>query len=128
MCVVSMVYDDFNKRFPNIIPDPEPYIPVSGSITIATADQYEYVSKKEIEDLRKVIREATKFIENFKQAVQAAKIVDRLTNQPDCEDPEKKKLEEKVAKLEQEIKSINNKLKKQSSKKKPAVVRKKNTK
>lgn len=128
MCVVSMVYDDFNKRFPNIIPEPEPYIPTLGGTTITVANQYEYVSKKEIEDLRKVIREATEFIENFKQAVQAAKIVDRLTNQPDCEDPEKKKLEEKVAKLEQEIKSINNKLKKQSFKKKPAVVRKKNTK
>lgn len=122
-----MVYDDFSKRFPNIIPDPEPYIPSITGITIATADQYQYVSKKEIEDLRKVLREATEFIENFKQAVQAAKIVDRLTNQPDCEDPEKKKLEEKVAKLEQEIKSINNKLKKQSAKKKP-TVRKKNIK
>jgi len=44
-----------------------------------------------------------KLIDEFKEAVEAAKKLDVLTNQPDCVDPEKAKLEERVAELERQL-------------------------
>lgn len=60
------------------------------------APAFQIVSKEEIESLRALIAD-------FRQAVAAAKIVDKLTDQPDCEDPEKKKLENRVAWLEEQV-------------------------
>jgi hypothetical protein len=48
---------------------------------------------EEVADLRKLIA-------NYREAMKAAETVDRLTGQPDCEDPEKAKLKERVAELE----------------------------
>lgn len=44
-----------------------------------------------------------KLIDEFKKATEAAKVVDLATGQPDCADPEKAKLEERVAALEAKI-------------------------
>lgn len=108
MCVVSMVHDHFYPKFPKDIeewPGIVPVIPVtpasipSGTVTITTGPikaPFQIISNEEVEALQKLIND-------FKTAVEAAKAVDRLTGQPDCVDPEKKKLEERVAKLEQQI-------------------------
>lgn len=74
-----MVYDHYQNRFPGtIIPAPSP---------------------PETQELRQLIEE-------FRQAVAAARLVDRLTKQPDCEDPTKAKLEERVAALESQLDKI----------------------
>lgn len=81
MCVVSNVYDHYRPQIqPWTLPD----------TTI------KYPQPSELDELRKLIRE-------FRQAVAAAKTVDALTGQPDCADPEKAALEERVAKLEKAL-------------------------
>jgi hypothetical protein len=40
----------------------------------------------------------------FHTMVEDAKAFDQETNQPDCADPEKAKLEERIAELEQQVK------------------------
>lgn len=98
MCVVSAVMDHYLPLIPDITkPWPQPAPQPSGTtLTGFTIPNFQVISQEEIESLRKLIAE-------FKEAVEAAKVVDRLTNQPDCVDPEKKKLEDRVALLEQEI-------------------------
>lgn len=86
MCVISMVMDYYKP----MIPDPGLVAPTLNSTLTFTSP---YV---DLEELRKLIDE-------FKQAVEAAKKVDILTGQPDCVDPEKAKLEERVARLEKII-------------------------
>ena len=90
MCVVSMVYDHYNPIIPDRL---TPLTPPGPIVTppYPTPEQ---------------IRRTQEIIDAFKTARDAAKIVDELTKQPDCEDPEKKKLEERVAKLEKQISEI----------------------
>jgi hypothetical protein len=81
-----MVHDHYGKTFPdwvpNAIPNINPPLPI--------------VSPQEAAELRALIK-------GFREAVQAAKTVDRLTGQPDCLDPEKAKLETRVAELERRL-------------------------
>lgn len=95
MCVVSMVYDHFDKIIPPVWEplQPLPLQPTPGAFSIPN---FQIISQEEVDNIRKLIGE-------FKQAVEAAKTVDRLTNQPDCEDPVKKKLEDRVAALEAQV-------------------------
>ena len=95
MCVVSMVYDHFKDKFPPTIdPIPMPYIqPLSPQITQTITYQ------PDLTELKQLIKE-------FREAIAAAKKVDKLTGQPDCEDPAKAKLEERVVALEKEIKAL----------------------
>jgi hypothetical protein len=97
MCVVSMVFDHFEKQFPtwpnvpNPMPSPPPpQVDLSGLFS---------VTREREEELRKLIKE-------FREAVEAAKKVDVLTKQPDCEDPEKAKLVDRVAELERRLDGI----------------------
>jgi hypothetical protein len=100
MCVVSGVYDHFNKLIPLPWPQPiQPWVPVVPTtpppiITIGSTTTE--ITPSLAEELRQLIRE-------FREAVAAAKTVDRLTGQPDCADPDKAKLEERVAALEKEL-------------------------
>ncbi len=110
MCVVSMVYDEYSRRdwtWPDL-PDtwPKPYEtapvqPLQPSIVITPqptpAETLQVIAvSAELDRLRKLIDE-------FREAVAAAKTVDRLTNKPDCEDPKKKALEARVAELERRL-------------------------
>lgn len=107
MCVVSMVFDHYDKVFPWPQPDlttPLPLVP-GGTITATPLSSFQIISQEEVESLKKLIKE-------FKEAVEAAKTVDRLTGQPDCEDPEKKKLEDRVTLLEQQIAKMSKPTKK----------------
>lgn len=78
MCVVSMVYDHFKPLFPPPPPGydypvwPPPYSPA----------------------------QTQKNINDFRKAIEAARVVDKLTGKPDCADPEKAKLEERIVALE----------------------------
>jgi hypothetical protein len=85
-----MVYDHYKKKFPTY-PPIRPYFP--------------YVPEKEKEN-KKLQEEIVKYIEDFKKARDAAIVVDNLTEQPDCEDLEKKKLEERIAELEKQVKEL----------------------
>ncbi len=85
MCVISMVIDRFEPQFPVIGPS-------------QTADPRLFTWPPSID-----LAELRKLVDEFKQAVEAAKTVDRLTGQPDCVDPEKAKLVERVAELERRL-------------------------
>lgn len=73
MCVVSMVFDHYHPEF---------YKPI---------------------DVERDYAELARVIQEFREAHQAAKRVDILTKQPDCEDPEKAKLLDRIAELEAEL-------------------------
>src|SRR5262245_24767074 len=62
-----------------------------------------------------------KLVKDIKEAVDAAKKVDELTGQPDCVDPEKAKLMERVAELEKEVQKLKKKKAKKKKTKKQKV-------
>ncbi len=88
MCTLSMVHDHYDQRipsWPNMIPPWTPSLAQQSVIDLA---------------------ELRKLIDDFRAAVEAAKTVDRLTGQPDCLDPEKAKLQERVDRLEKIIDAL----------------------
>lgn len=96
MCVVSNVYDHYRPMIePWIRPTVSPPAP-----PVAPADVLGplrgLMTKTAAEELRALIAE-------FREAVAAAKTVDRVLGTPDCEDPEKAKLEARVAELERRL-------------------------
>ena len=85
MCVISMVHDSFEPR----IPQPSSF------------DWTPFIVKPQwVTDLEKLLLE-------FKECVEAAKKIDILTKQPDCLDPNKAKLQERVNELEHKLQSIS---------------------
>lgn len=103
MCVVSMVHDYYKDRIPEswpwrLLPEPSDRKPRGNPL----GNGFPYgppIPSKEIQDLRKLI-------DDFRQAVEAAKKVDALTAQPDCVDPKKATLEQRVEELERQLKRI----------------------
>jgi hypothetical protein len=104
MCVMSVVMDKFNPQFPSpnqwpafpqqpIQPQPWPGTAPDAPQIIPTVDPVEI---KRMDDL----------IRTFREAVEAAEIIDRVTEQPDCVDPEKEKLLERVDALEARIREL----------------------
>jgi hypothetical protein len=98
MCVMSMVHDHYQPLIPS--PDSLPWKPfgIPGEVRI-TGIQSVDAKDAMIAELRQLISE-------FREAVAAAAIVDKLTRQPDCVDPEKKKLEDRVAELERRLNAM----------------------
>mgnify|MGYP000936591254 CR=1 FL=1 len=107
MCVVSMVMDHYHDRFrrwdwapPEPIPLPGP--PVRGNFPPEPQEPLEdqlariFKRKSDVDELRQLIKD-------FREAVDAAKRIDVLTKQPDCVDPKKATLEERVAALEKRL-------------------------
>lgn len=82
MCVVSMVFDHYQ----------EPFKQWTGT----NLPDFLKPTSPEVLELRQLIAE-------FREALKAAKTVDKLTGQPDCEDPKKATLEERVAALERAL-------------------------
>lgn len=100
MCVVSMVHDHYNPLFPEIerwVRPPSIIVPSS-----PYGPEFPWPPAPPVVDTAKA-NEFMKLIENFKRAKEAAELVDELTGQPDCLDPEKSKLEERIAMLEAEL-------------------------
>lgn len=87
MCVVSMVMDSFTDKIPWI--ERYPINPIN-PFTVPLDYEPHKPDTIKIDEIIKI----------FKEAVEAARTVDRLTNQPDCEDSEKAKLEARVVELE----------------------------
>lgn len=91
MCVLSMVMDTYTDPFKKAIEDlqaiPNPGMQRPGWAVQPSPDLTEF----------------RKLIEEFREAVTAAKTVDRLTKQPDCEDPAKMQLEARVTDLEKRL-------------------------
>jgi 23S rRNA G2069 N7-methylase RlmK/C1962 C5-methylase RlmI len=83
MCFTSLVMDQYR-----------PYLPVQ-PWTPPVVIQRPYTPE-----------ELAELIESFKEAVKAAETFDRVTGQPDCVDPEKEKLIERVAGLEAKLDEI----------------------
>lgn len=92
MCVVSMVMDHYRDRWP----------PQQWPVPEISPDIYD-----PLEDYRKKLEDFLRKAQVVKEAKRAAEKVDRLTSQPDCEDPEKMKyllaLEERVSQLEERL-------------------------
>lgn len=115
MCVVSMVMDHYGPIFPvpdRIVPDtPPPPVehPWPPALTPIKLNPFE-VSGTTIADAIRIdgrtVAEWKKLIEAFKKAVAAARVVDELTSQPDCEDPEKAALVDRVAALEKRLEEL----------------------
>lgn len=85
MCIVSMVHDHYQDVFRKWTDATRP-VPIQQPLLDSDA-------------LRRLMKE-------FREAVEAAKTVDRLTAQPDCVDPEKAKLEARVAQLEAQLNAV----------------------
>ncbi len=90
MCVMSMVYDHYKGSFPWINPDP------FSTDRIPSPVHIEEVPKIVLKDLKKKVEE-------FEKAKAAAEVVDTLTDQKDCVDPEKQKLDELIKHLKDVI-------------------------
>lgn len=86
---MSMVSDYYNP----LIPQPNTYIPYTSTATATTVTY-----APDLSELRQLIKE-------FREAMEAAKLIDKLTNQPDCtgEGVDKQGLLERVEALEQII-------------------------
>lgn len=98
MCVVSMVSDHYSPLIP--FPTwPGEYSPTPITVTTGKGSMPVVISQEEVDRLRALIKD-------FKEAMEAAAKVDRLTGQPDCVDPEKKKLTERVAALELQLEAF----------------------
>jgi hypothetical protein len=89
MCVVSNVSDHYWDRFRPFLPEPQPF------------DWSRWNPQPSVD-----LGELARLIQDFKEAMAAAKTVDRLTKQPDCVDPEKAKLLDRVAELERRLAEI----------------------
>jgi hypothetical protein len=100
MCVMSMVHDFYTPKF-------EPYVKPNQTIEpLFTFGP----------DLTPHLEEIKQLIKDFRAASEAALKVDRLTDQPDCVDPAKAKLEAKIAELEAEIARLTKKPAKKTKK------------
>jgi hypothetical protein len=90
MCVVSNVSDYYWERhFKPLFPQ-EP------------VDWSKWVPKPTVD-----LEELRRLIDEFKEAIKAAKTIDKLTMQPDCVDPEKAKLQARIAELEKKLAQIS---------------------
>jgi uncharacterized small protein (DUF1192 family) len=90
MCVLSVVYDKYDQIFPR------------PTIVWSRIDNDHW----------------QKTIDDFRREVKDAKEQDRRDGNPDCEDPDKAKLEERVAALERELERLKKSGKGQTKKKK----------
>ena len=99
MCTLSMVMDHYNDKFSQYYWHS---INIPGTQTALTN-----VPPPPVDATEALVIGLEKLIADFKKAKEAAILVDKLTAQPDCEDPEKMKLEERVAALEKYLKQMH---------------------
>lgn len=93
MCVYSNVLDHYIPLIPEPFTPPTPIPSIGGGGVSTIGGQWPWMPQIDPAELRKILDE-------FKEALAAAKTVDRLVGHPDCEDPEKVKLVARVAELE----------------------------
>lgn len=102
MCVVSMIMDDWNKKYNDDWHKKYP----GGWEQSPTYNFLAFATKQDIEELRKEIQELKKLIE-------AAHLYDVATGQPECQDEEKLAILQKLAEaIGLDISDLMEKLKK----------------
>lgn len=94
MCVYSAIHDIFEPVIPH--PVPRPYVPQVPLVPPWSPP----MAPSDLE----------KLIEAFRQALAAAKVADEVTKQPDCADPEKATLIERVRELERRLAALEGKI------------------
>lgn len=92
MCIMSVVHEDYSKIFPQPGGWLQPVPGVPFAVTVPS--------------LATEILEMKQLIAEFRAAVELARQLDILMKKPDCVDPEKAKLEERVAALEQRMNEV----------------------
>ncbi len=106
MCTMSTVHDHFEPQIPNDW-NPIPLVPwIPNGTTSLPTFTLTTLEDPEIVALRAEVARLNKVIADFKAAKEAAEIVDRLTSQPDCVDPKKATLIERVADLEMRLAKV----------------------
>lgn len=96
MCVVSFVHDYYEDKIPKI----EPYTPY---VPPTTGDGIVWPPKLTFSPPALDLRELNALIHEFKRLLENAREIDDKTGQPDCVDPEKAKLQDRIAELEKLI-------------------------
>lgn len=91
MCAVSMIGDDWSRRFPNDYPGSYTWI-LGPSVSQKEFDEFKKQHAQELDKLRAEITA-------LKDLLKAAKIYDEQTGQPNCELDEKIALLKKIAEL-----------------------------
>jgi hypothetical protein len=100
MCVVSSTFDSFDP----VLPWPREWTkPVGWPIPPAVVWPWSPVPNTGVELSPDALQ---KLLDAFHKAVEAAREADKAAGQPDCEDPEKAKIEERVAELEKQLASL----------------------
>jgi len=107
MCVYSAIFDLYTPQIP--VPTPTPYGPTQPWLPVLPADK------------PMTPEELTKLLEAFRKAAEEAKEIDKRDGNPDCEDPDKAKLLDRIAVLEHRIEILE-------ASKKPAKKSRKKTK
>ena len=104
-----MVIDHYQNTIPWDVPWIPPIQPIEPLKPIEPVDPE--ATKRLFQPLatKADIDELIKLLKDFRKAEAAAKVVDELTGQKDCVDPEKAKLLERVAQLEKEIEKLRTK-------------------
>jgi hypothetical protein len=102
-----MVIDHYTPKFPadgiwrDTTGEPVDWSKVKQAVQVAGLDVGTPISTSH--EWERAVADLRTLIDEFRRALEAAKTVDLLTGQPDCVDPEKAKLEERVARLEAEL-------------------------
>lgn len=89
MCVVSMIDDHYNRTIPWDVHVGAP-LTITGALS---------------EDSWVTVREVKNLIESYFKDREDAIRIDKNTNQPNCEDPEKAKIVERLERLEKALNS-----------------------
>lgn len=96
MCIVSMVHDHYNPLIPEPLTLPlvpvAPYSPPATSVDLA-------VILIQMDEIKKLVQA-------FREDVRKAEELDASMKQPDCVDPEKAKLIDRVKQLEERIEAL----------------------
>lgn len=104
MCVVSMVQDQYAPFIP-----PAPWSPWRPEVVPWEWQSYAPKVVPGIDRVPEPIIDLDKLerlLESYRKALEAAGVFDELTGQPDCVDPEKAKLEERVTELEEQLRKV----------------------
>lgn len=100
MCIVSFVSDKYQPMFPTNPWNQQIALPyITPQIEPEPFDWSAFFKTTQLEELKTLIKE-------FKEALEHAKKLDILLKQPDCVDPEKAKLFERVKELEAQLKKF----------------------
>jgi hypothetical protein len=100
MCSVSQTFDQWQPYIPYPVTT-NPILPNSNPLVFTTTFPTSHPITLTPEQL-------VELLSAFHKAVESARILDQLTNQPDCEDPVKAELLKRVAELEKQLEDTKN--------------------